>query len=116
MNARIALYKHLQRFFEFDLYQHFRWSDVTHLPAEPATAPKGRVRNPLGRDREIVEVNFGAGHKYSLRVMSPVEAPPLGKVIFRSGGTAIEGVLSPETWKEIAAFIHKDHQKAYENV
>lgn len=110
MRARAALFRHVQTFFETQLLGLFRYGDVMFRPAEPAEKITGKRRYAYGREREIVHAHFGV---YSLAILSPVEAPPLGRVEFgRCDGDQVEslvtGPIDPETFKRAASVIRAD--------
>lgn len=110
MRARAALFRHVQVFFETQLLGLFRYGDVIFRPADKAEKIKGKRLYAYGKEREIVVAQFGV---YSLAILSPVEAPPLGRVEFgRSEGDGVEslvtGPIDPETFKRVASVIKAD--------
>lgn len=117
IQARAYLYRHLQEFFEREIFQQYRWHEVRHFAAENAPIPPGRSRHPLGRYREQVRVAFGPDWRFQLEILSPEEAPPLGSVrLITKNYPDIEGPIERETWKRIGAFIRTHSEKAFEDV
>lgn len=89
MIARQALFTHIRAFFEQHLRGIYSYDDCVVRPAEEAPKVPGKRRFEYGRTREIVHVGFG---DYDLVVLSPVEAPPLGRV--ELGRREPEGVVN----------------------
>lgn len=110
MRARAALFRQIQAFFETQLLGLFRYGDVSFRPAEEAPRIIGKRRYAYGKEKEIVHANFGV---YDLKLLSPTEAPPLGRIEFgRTNGSQVEslvtGPIDPETFKRAASVIRAD--------
>lgn len=114
INGRLILYRHLQDFFEREIFEQYRWHQVRHCDPELAAVPAGRRRNPLGRDRETARVLFD---DYELEIASSEETPPLGRVtLMIAGREKIEGPIDPATWAKMGAYIRQHSQKAFDHV
>jgi hypothetical protein len=96
MRARAALFRHLRAFFETQTIGMFRVNDCRIHVAEPAEKnTERRRRYAFGREKEIVEVDFG---DYNMKVESPLECPPLGRVVLRWPGGEVVGVIDQTTF------------------
>lgn len=107
MRARQALFGHIRGFFNDHLLGLYRFDDCLVRPAQPAERENGARRFAYGKDREIVHVGFG---DYDLVVLSPVEAPPLGRVEFgmRDGESVVNlvsGPIDPTTFERAGRVI-----------
>lgn len=108
IQARRALFSHLRLFVERELVGLFTWNDVREgvtYPSEMIGKFKNR-RNPLGDDKEIVEICLGA---YVIRVSSPVERGPCGLVEFVApDAVAVEiGPLDQSSFNRLGEIIRK---------
>lgn len=111
MRARTALFTHVRAFFDAHLLGLYRYDDCLVRPAQPVEEVPGRRRFAEGKEREIVHVNFG---DFDLVVLSPVEAPPLGRVelgVRTSEGVRnlVSGPIDTTTFA-LAASAIKTHQ------
>lgn len=111
IQARAALYGHLRTFFDAELRGVFEWTDVLHIPEEPAQPPSGKKTNPFGKYREKVEIRFGL---FNLAAESTHESPPLGRIHLEYPGGTIEGPIDEMTWRRCGAAIrmHAEMQGA----
>jgi hypothetical protein len=103
INARDQLFRQLQVFFETYLRGICAWHQVEHRPAEKVEPIEGRSRYPLGKFKEIVGVRFGLN---DILVLSPEEAPPLGRIIVDGPNGRLElPSLDQESWRKAGEFI-----------
>lgn len=103
INARAQLYRLLREFFDTCL-PGVPWHVLEHAAEEPAQeVVKGRARFPFGKAREVIEVRWG---RCSIRVLSSLEAPPLGMIRVDVDGQQVEEKsLDKTAWDRIGKFI-----------
>lgn len=107
ISARKRLMTAAREFFELELCGTVRWDQVAHHPPELSQPlPNGR-RNPLGKFRERVAMDFGP---FRLEVASSEDAPPLGQIkLFERGEPRAEGPIDPVTWAKVGRAIKEQH-------
>jgi hypothetical protein len=103
IDARQRLLGNARGLFETELRGVFSWDEVQHHVAEPAEPlPNGR-RNPLGKHKERVVLEFG---RFRLEVSSPEEVPPLGKIeLYSDGELRAQGPLDANVWARVGSVI-----------
>lgn len=103
IDARRRLLGNARALFETEICGIYSWDDVRHHAAEPAEPlPNGR-RNPLGKHRERVVLEFG---EFRLEVSSPEEVPPLGKIeLYGDGKLCAQGPLDANVWARVGSAI-----------
>jgi len=116
IRARSALRRHVETFFREELVGVFEFDKAEIKAAEKRSAPpitrtaRGR-REREGREgkfHDTFEIEFGV---FNLRVVSPTEEPPLGRIYLDAGPDAfVDGPLAPETWKRCGNFIREMNQ------
>lgn len=116
IRARSALRRHVENFFREELVGIFEFDKVKIRAPEKRPAPqitrtrRGRLEREgrEGKFHDTFEIEFGL---FNLRVASPTEEPPLGRIWLDAGPDMhVEGPLAPETWKRCGNFIREMNQ------
>lgn len=104
IQARKSLIAAARGFFETELCGLFLWDNVAIHTAEPSKPQDDGRRNPFGKHREALTVDFG---NFRLTVLSPEESPPLGDVRLedRRNGESCGGPIDHVIWKQAGQFV-----------
>lgn len=105
-SARVALMGNARAFFEQHLCGLFSWDNVVHHRADPLPPLANGRKNPLGKFREQIVLDFGG---FGLTVESSEEHPPLGWIAceHKNSGEVCDGVPDAVTWEKISQFIKR---------
>ncbi len=100
-----ALERQIQQMFFGDLIGVYGWDHVHIAPREKALRIPGKPL-PDGKWVEMLSAKFGP---YTVEAWTPNEKPPLGWIKCETaGGVIVEGPLTSDTWRKLAAKIKSD--------
>lgn len=103
IHARQCLISAARGLFETEICGLYSWDQVRHHAAEPSAPLENGRRNPLGKHKERVVLEFG---EFRLVVSSSEEEPPLGKIeLYSDGELCAQGPLDANVWARVGSAI-----------
>lgn len=105
INARRCLFGSVREFIDRELCGVVSWDHVIASDPEPAPPLANGRRNPIGKYREKVAVNFD---RFRIEVCSPEEEPPLGRVdLFMDDQQQAGGPLDVQVWARLGKIVRE---------